>query len=216
MRKLSVWDVAGTPEGGVVLSVIGKYSAEGVKPPVLKSLLLIYGKGGDLKSVWDVYPYHHHVAVDAAGDVFALGTKDTKERDYPILVKYSQAGKLLGEYLPASQFALGDAVVESGSANGESQIFAVGSGLRVWQEPPGGAGRDRIVDDHDASSVRYAAAAADSGWYSTARMRSRRRPDGTCHSTVVPALYPSSPVPIGASTEMRFLATSAWPGNTIW
>jgi hypothetical protein len=133
---VSVWDVAKTPAGGVVLSAIVKYTPEGVKPRVLKSLLLTYDKQGKIEKIWDVFPYHHHhLAVAHDGSVFALGTKSTTERDYPLLVKYSSSGRTIGEFLPASQFSVGDGVVESGSENGETQMFAMSDGLLLWLAP---------------------------------------------------------------------------------
>ena len=134
--SIGVWDVAQTPSGGVVFSAIAQYTAESSKPRVLKSLLMTYDRDGKLERIWDVYPYHHHhLAVAADGSVFALGTKDTKERGYPLLIKYSSAGRVLGEFLPASQFAVGDEVVESGSECGETEMFVAGDQLVLWLAP---------------------------------------------------------------------------------
>lgn len=135
-QEVSVWDVAKTPDGGAVISVIVRYTGKEVKPRVLKSLLLTYNKGGQLTKLWNVYPYHfHHLAVAGDGAVFGLGTKDTTRRDYPLLVKYSSSGTVLGEFLPAGQFAVGDAVVESGSPNGETQMFVTDDELVLWFAP---------------------------------------------------------------------------------
>ncbi len=135
-QEVTVWDVARTPEGGAVISLIVRYTAVEVRPRVLKSLLLTYNKDGKLTKFWDVYPYHfHHLAVSHDGAVFGLGTKDTTSRDYPLLVKYNSSGEVLGQFLPASQFVVGDAVVESGSPNGETDIFATDDEVVLWLAP---------------------------------------------------------------------------------
>jgi hypothetical protein len=133
---MTIWDVAGTPEGGVVLSAVAEYGPPKVKPVPVKSFLLTYSRDGRLTRLWDVYPYeHHHVAVDDSGNVFGLGTKDTASASYPLLVKYSPDGNVLGKFLPAQMFSLGDTVVGSGSANGETEMFVYGEGVFIWLGP---------------------------------------------------------------------------------
>jgi hypothetical protein len=133
---MTIWDIAETPEGGVIFSAIAEYGSRKVRPVPVKSLLLTYSRDGRLTRLWDVYPYHHHhIAVDASGNVFGLGTKDTKEANYPLLVKYSPDGNVLGEFLPANLFLVGDAVVESGSAYGETQMFVNDEEIFLWCAP---------------------------------------------------------------------------------
>jgi hypothetical protein len=135
-QAMTIWDVAETPEGGVIFSAIGEYGPRNVKPVPVKSLLLTYSRSGQLTRLWDVYPYHHHhIAVDSSGEVFGLGTKDTPRTNYPLLVKYSSDGSVLGEFLPAKLFSVGDKVVESGSPNGETEMFVNGDELFVWSAP---------------------------------------------------------------------------------
>lgn len=135
-RGVNVWDVAETPEGGVVLSVIVLYGPPTEKPSGLKSLVLTYDRAGRLTRFWDVYPYHHlKIAVDRRGNVFGLGLKRTSSSDYPLLIKYSRDGKVVGEFLPASQFPMGDDAVLSGSRNGEPAMFIHGDELVLWLAP---------------------------------------------------------------------------------
>ena len=135
-RAVVVWDVAQTPEGGVVLSAIAEYAERGTEPMPLKSLLMTYDREARLSKFWDVFPYHHHhIAVDGSGNVFALGVKESKRNDYPLLIKYSPDGKVSGEFLPANLFPVGDDVVESGSPNGESEMFINGRELVIWLAP---------------------------------------------------------------------------------
>jgi hypothetical protein len=135
-QAMTIWDIAETPDGGVIFSAIGEYGPRNVRPTPAKAFLMTYSRFGQLTRLWDVYPYHHHhIAVDSRGDVFGLGTKDTLRSNYPLLVKYSSDGKVLGEFLPAKLFLVGDHVVESGSPNGETEMFISGDELVVWAAP---------------------------------------------------------------------------------
>jgi hypothetical protein len=135
-KVLNIWAIDQTPDGGVSFSAIAEYTPAGVKPKVFKSLVMTYDGTGSLRKLWDVYPYHHHhLTIDIEGNLWALGTKDTTKKDYPLLIKYSPTGKVLGEFLPASQFPMGDAVVESGSINGETRLYAVGNEIMIWFAP---------------------------------------------------------------------------------
>jgi len=135
-KARTIWDAAETPEGGVIFSAVAEYGPRNVRPVPVKSLLLTYSRDGRLTKLWDVYPYHHHhIAVDSHGDVYGLGTKDTPRTNYPLLVKYSSDGDVLGEFLPANLFSIGDKVVESGSPNGETEMFANADELFVWSAP---------------------------------------------------------------------------------
>jgi hypothetical protein len=78
-------------------------------------------------------PYHHHhLASDASGNVYALGDGVDPKADFPLLVKYSPTGKVLGQYLSSGLFAKKDDVVGSNSPNGESQVFIRNDDLFVW------------------------------------------------------------------------------------
>ncbi len=129
---IDVWGVAATPEGGVVLAAIVGYSPRAVKPPQLKSLLLTYDEAGKLTKVWHVNPYHHHlVAVDRAGNVFALGDSNLNA-PYPLVVKYSPTGTVLREFLSSAIFPNGDAALSNGSPSGDSDMFMRGEQLFAW------------------------------------------------------------------------------------
>jgi hypothetical protein len=135
-RYVDVWDVAATPQGGIVLSVIVGYAPRKVKPAKLKSFLLTYDEVGGLKKVWEMDPYHHHLlAADREGNVFALGDSNLKE-PYPLLVKYSHTGSVLAEFLPSSTFPEGEKVIANGAATGDSRMFIAGDHLYVWLARP--------------------------------------------------------------------------------
>lgn len=135
VQYVDIWDVSGGPHGETVIAAILGYGPRKTKPS-LKSVLMTYDAGGRLTKLWDVRPYHYHdVAVAPDGSVFGLGEGDTTSGDYPLLIKYSAGGKVLGGYLPSSSFAAGDAVINSGSPNGESQMFFDGQQLYVWIAP---------------------------------------------------------------------------------
>lgn len=128
---IDIWDATGAPSGDIVVAAILGYGPRNVKPVPLKSLLLTYDDTGTLRRVWDVKPYHHHrVSVDSAGDVFALG--DEGKDDYPLLIKYSPSGEVLGEYLSSGLFSAKDSVVDMISPNGQPQLFIKNDRLNVW------------------------------------------------------------------------------------
>jgi len=134
-----VWAGAATPQGGIVLSVVLGFGNRPdlkiqSKPlPQVKALLLTYGEDGSLKKVWNVAPYKHQaLAVDRAGNVFALGTRDAGPEGFPMLIKYSPDGKVLGEYFPSKMFANGDKVLDVSRVNGASGLFLRNRQLLVW------------------------------------------------------------------------------------
>jgi hypothetical protein len=128
-----VWACAGTPDDGVVVSAIVRYSPENSKPMVLRSMLLTFDASGNLVKVWDVSPYHHHLlAVDDQGNVYAGGTQPSKDPNVPIFVKYSPSGEVLKEFLPAKSFPEGQEIVLSGSAMGEAEAFIKNGELYLW------------------------------------------------------------------------------------
>lgn len=135
-RRLRIWAVAATKDEGVAMSVIAEYGEKGEKRQPLKTLIMIYSGNGKLKQLWDVYPYHHHqITIDDSGNIFALGTKNTSDTDYPLLVKYAPDGKVLGEYLHAKMFPMGGEVAESISPIGESRIFMDEGEVVLWLAP---------------------------------------------------------------------------------
>ncbi|HEY6218018.1 MAG TPA: hypothetical protein VIW74_15225 [Pyrinomonadaceae bacterium] len=128
---IDIWDATGAPNGDIVVAAILGYGPRNVKPVPLKSLLLTYDGSGTLKRVWDVKPYHHHrIAADSAGNVFALG--DGGKDDYPLLIKYSESGEVLGEFLSSGLFSAKDSVVDMISPNGQPQLFIKNDRLNVW------------------------------------------------------------------------------------
>jgi hypothetical protein len=130
-----VWGVAATPEGGMVLAAGVGYTAPGIEPSEIKTVLLTYGSNSKLEKVWDVWPYQFfEVAVDSKGNVFGKGLKETKSSDYPIIVKYSPEGKILKEFFPLSLLPDGEDTFHP--AGGIDQMFLVGDKLFVWLDRP--------------------------------------------------------------------------------
>jgi hypothetical protein len=134
-----IWAAAATPEGGMVLSVVLGFGdrpnpKDQSKPfPPLKSLVLTYGPDGALKKVWNVAPYQHQaLAVDSLGNVFALGTRDAGPEGFSMLIKYSQSGAILGEYVPSKMFANGAKALDGSALNGSPALFIGTKQLLLW------------------------------------------------------------------------------------
>lgn len=134
-----VWAAASTPEGGTVISVIlGFGERPNIKDkeksiPMVKSFLLTYDAEGVLRRAWNVAPYHHQaLAVDDAGNVFALGTRDAGKEGFPMIIKYSSSGKVLGEFLQSGGFAKGSHVIDGEPLNGGSNLFIRNQQLLLW------------------------------------------------------------------------------------
>ncbi len=131
-QGISIWSVASTPDGGVVVAAIvdyGQYQR--------KSLLLTYDGSGRLSRVWDVDPCHHHrVVVDREGNILAFGERhEPNDSNYPLFAKYAPNAKILAEFLPATSFAVGDEVVSTNPATGEHQLFISGEELSLYLAP---------------------------------------------------------------------------------
>src|SRR5207253_8543926 len=121
----------------IVVSATLGYGPRNTHPIPIKSLLLTYDATGMLRKVWDVNPYlDHHLAADRTGNVFALGEKGgAAAGDYPLLVKYSPTGEVLAETLSTGLFTKKEAVVTSGSPDGESKLFIKNDHLFAWIAP---------------------------------------------------------------------------------
>lgn len=134
---MTIWGAATTPAGGLVLSAIAEYGPREVKLVPVKSLILTYDASANLRRVWEVKPYHHHLlAVDQQGNVFGLGDRGDTTSGYPLLIKYSPTGKVLREMLPSTLFpGIGDNVVLSGSPHGESEMFIEKELVYIWLAP---------------------------------------------------------------------------------
>ena len=133
----NIWAAAATPEGGMVLSVIVGFGhradPKDTSKTSVKSLVLTYGPDGALKKVWNVAPYHHlALAVDSSGNVFALGIRDAGPEGFPMLIKYSKSGEILGEYLPSSTFAKWERALDGNPLNGSPALFIHDQQLVIW------------------------------------------------------------------------------------
>jgi hypothetical protein len=129
---IDIWAVSGSPDGGVVISAILGFGPRNSRPVPVKSVLLTYDATGTLRSVWNIEPYHYHsIAADSNGNVYAFGHTDSDSKDYSLLIKYSPAGQILGEYLSSRLFSNGDKVAID-HHNGENVIFIKNDHLFVW------------------------------------------------------------------------------------
>jgi hypothetical protein len=129
---MNVLDVAGTPDGGTVMSGVVGYTPRGVKPAQLRSALLLFDRSGKLASFWEVQPYEHDlVAVDSAGNVFGLGVANLTE-PYPLIIKYSPDGKVLKKFFYSSQLANGEKDLLANPSGEENQLFIHGNELVLW------------------------------------------------------------------------------------
>jgi hypothetical protein len=139
-RFADVWAAAATPGGGAVLSVVLGFgdrptpkSVSSRPVPQAKVLLLTYGPDGALKKVWNVAPYiHQALAVDLAGNIFALGTRDAGPGGFPMLIKYSPSGSVLGEYIPSKMFAAGTKALDPSPLNGTPVLLIRNQRLILW------------------------------------------------------------------------------------
>lgn len=157
-KSLSVWSAAAGPEGHILL--VGVLQRDKDR---LSHVLLTYDRNGKLLKVWDVLPYHHHaIAAGQDGSVFAFGHRvDRKERDpvYPLLIKYSSHGTIVGEYLLSSEFPTGADVLDGGLHQlevwGDRVILFVGGANEVIQLTQRGklGRRLRLADLHDLIAV---------------------------------------------------------------
>ena len=135
-----VWASASTPEGGAVLSVVLGFgdrptpqSVSSKSVPEAKVFLLTYGADGALKKVWNVAPYlHQALTVDRSGNIYALGTRDAGPEGFPMVVKYSKSGDILGEYVPSKMFANGAKALDANALNGNPALFVRNQQLVLW------------------------------------------------------------------------------------
>ena len=135
-----IWASALTPDGGAVFSVVLGFGERPTpktissKPvPEAKVLLLSYGADGALKKLWNVAPYlHQALAVDGLGNVYALGTRDAGPEGFPMLIKYSKSGDVLGEFFPSKIFANGGKALDPSSLNGNTALFVRNGQLALW------------------------------------------------------------------------------------
>src|SRR2546428_220309 len=86
-QELSIWDVAAANGRVLVAGVVQR--GERVRHEVPRQVLLAYDRGGTLRSLWEMNPYHHHkITVDDLGYVYALGHSIRKPTPN-LIIKYS-------------------------------------------------------------------------------------------------------------------------------
>jgi len=133
VTEISIWDVASTPDGGKAIAVVLSYA-----PQKADQAILLYGPTGVLRNVWVTYPYHHHrLAVDRLGYIYAFGHRVDSQApaQYPLLIKYSPRGEVIGEFLSSDSFPSGSDVVETNASTGEHSFFAADSSLVLFIAP---------------------------------------------------------------------------------
>ena len=132
---LDVWDAAAMPGGGLALSGVAGYAKRG-EGGSTKPLILIYDNSGQLKALWNVFPYHlHKLVANNSGDIFALGDKlETTGGDFPMLTKYSPDGHIVWQSLSTSLLHNKDkeAAMQGSNVFGESQILLHNDEVFVW------------------------------------------------------------------------------------
>jgi hypothetical protein len=132
---LSVWDAAALPGGNVALSGVAGYAKKGAGGST-KPLILIYDNAGQLKGLWNVYPYHlHKLVANTSGELFALGDRlDETAGDYPMLTKYSPDGHILWQSLSTSLLRNKEkeGAMQGSNLFGESQILVHNDEVFVW------------------------------------------------------------------------------------
>ena len=133
--SVDVWDVTGTPNGGIVAAAVVQYSQKRVEHK-----MLLYDSTGRLTDVWDTYPYHHHrIVMDEDRNVYALGDRvDSPAGSYPILIKYSEQGSVLGELLPSTAVPLKNGVIDgtapiSLATQGKEVVAYLGNAHHVFR-----------------------------------------------------------------------------------
>jgi hypothetical protein len=132
-QEIDIWDVAATPEGGILVLGVLHYGDRRIDHVILR-----YQPSGFLSKTWHVSPYHHHkLAVDRDGNVFAFGHRiDSPDGlegpDYPLLIKYSPDGVVLKEFLDRSLFPLDMDVVSSGERFGEPLLLVTNDSLTLF------------------------------------------------------------------------------------
>lgn len=128
-----IWDVTAARGGGSVVSVIVREANLQVR-----YLLLTYDRGGILRELWDMFPYHlRRIAADSAGNIYGFGVRvDRADRprdsDYAVLMKYSPDGKLVKEFLFRSAFPLSVDVAGTDPTTGEHELFFANGLLNLY------------------------------------------------------------------------------------
>jgi hypothetical protein len=116
LKQALVKDVAAGPSGTTV--VVAQLQD---REDQLKVVVLTFDEAGHLSKIWNTFPYNPEgITVDDDGSVYMVGFRIDSKRggpSYPLLVHYSNDGRVIGEGLPSSTFEKKDEAIYSDLGN---------------------------------------------------------------------------------------------------
>ena len=105
-NAFDIWAVAAGPQGVLVSGVVQAGEKSLRRPP--RHVILIYDLAGTLRGKWTMNPWHvHEMAVDRAGNVYALGHR-IDAHSANLVRKYTRDGVLEREFMPVAMFPHGE------------------------------------------------------------------------------------------------------------
>lgn len=135
---VSMNNLAGGPDGGVVLFCILDYGSRSPQGRSLKEAILAYSSSGVLKAAIDTGDYEASaLTVDEQGNIYIFATNVAYDVDdphgvYDTVVKYDPAGHVLKTMLPSSNFPLGEYPADYSDQNGGPVLRVTSKGITVF------------------------------------------------------------------------------------
>ena len=127
--------VAAGPQSVLVSGVVQAGERALRLPP--QHVILTYDLAGTLRRQWVVNPYHHHqIAVDRAGNVYAMGHRIDGQPARNLILKYSPEGVVEREFFQLSLLPnVADATMPDGRC-ADNQLWVDGERLLVYMAEP--------------------------------------------------------------------------------
>jgi hypothetical protein len=123
-----IWAVAAGPQSILVSGVVQAGEKALRLPP--RHVILIYDVAGTLRGKWAMNPWHvHEMAVDRAGNVYALGERIDRH-SANLIRKYSRDGVLEREFMPTATFPRGE--LATSPDRGDNQLWIEGERLCAY------------------------------------------------------------------------------------
>jgi hypothetical protein len=123
-----IWAVAAGPQSVLVSGVVQAGERALRLPP--RHVVLTYDRAGTLRSKWVMNPWHiHEMAVDRAGNLYALGDR-IDGHSANLIRKYSRDGVFEREFMPAAMFPHGENATSPD--RGDNQFWVDDERLRVY------------------------------------------------------------------------------------